>query len=167
VIWKSVSNYNYLSSAFSNENGITVIWARQLFGDTKSRECIIQSKVEWNALSLSDSFVPRYKDGKPPQDPDAEIFTLYNYYPNATSDELKKGIQAVNNNSQILQMTTAFHIVSKSRLIVDGLKRSLGILSKMNAGQEFRPVTILECYGSTIPQIFFGDFEHIVHRNKD
>jgi hypothetical protein len=109
IMWQNVSNEDYLSSAFSNENRILVRWAQQLLEDTKSRRCIIHSKAEWNSLSLSDSFVPRYRDRKPSDDSAAEIFTLSNYYSNATSDEMEKGIQTVNNNSQSLQMTTAFH----------------------------------------------------------
>ncbi len=42
----------------------------------KSRKCIISSLSDWDELHVSHSFVPKYKGGKAPNDPNAEIFTL-------------------------------------------------------------------------------------------
>jgi hypothetical protein len=44
---------------------------------------------------------------------------------------------------------------------LDGFKRSLGILDKVNNGQQFRPLFVLECYGSSVLQIFSSEFAHI------
>jgi hypothetical protein len=70
----------------------------------------------------------------------------------------------VNNTYSIFQITTAYDTASGTRLIVDGLKRSLGITDKIKEGQGFRPVTILECYGRSVNQIFFIDFPRILKR---
>jgi hypothetical protein len=166
VVWENVSIDDYLHSATSEENRIIVIWKQEpkFFSDTKARKCIIDSVGEWHSIHMSDSFVPRYKDGKNPQDPDAEIFTLSEYYPYATSEEKGKGAEAVNNTSSILQITTAYHTVSETRLIVDGLKRSLGIMDNIRDGQQLRPITILECYGPSVAKIFLGDFPHVLKR---
>lgn len=80
---------------------------------------------------MNDSFVPRYKDGKIPEDFNAEIFTLSEYYPFAESEEKDKGAEAVNNTSSALQITTAYETISKTRLIVDGFKRSLGMMDRI------------------------------------
>lgn len=113
---------------------------------------------------MNDSFVPRYKDGKNPQDSNAEIFTLSEYYSNAKSSEKDEGVEAINNTSSVLQITTAYETVSMTRLIVDGFKRSLGVMEKIRDGQEFRPVTILECYGHLVNQVFFVEFLHVLKR---
>jgi hypothetical protein len=166
VVWENVSINNYLHSANSEENQITVIWKwkSKFFKDTKARKCIIDLAGKWYSIHMSDSFVPRYKDGKDPMDPDAEIFTLSEYYPKATSEEKCKGAEVVNNTFSILQITTAYDTVSKTRLITDGLKRSLRIMDKIKKGQEFRPVTILECYGHSVKQIFFIDFPYVLKK---
>src|SRR5690349_4538394 len=134
MVWEDISNNDFLRSASSNENRIDVIWIGQLIGDIKSRKCVLHSVTDWRAISMNDSFVPRYKDGKSPCDLDAEILTLEKYYSNATIDERQKGKQAVNNSSSVLQITTSYDTASNSRLIVDGLKRSLCILHRINIG---------------------------------
>jgi hypothetical protein len=75
---------------------------RMLTNLLNARKCIIDSVGEWHSIHISDSFVPRYKDGKNPQDPDARIFTLLGYYPKATSEEKGKGAEAVNSISSML-----------------------------------------------------------------
>ena len=110
---------------------------------------------------MNDSFVPKYKDGKHPTDPTAEIFTLADYLRNASTDEKEKGLHLVNDNSSTLQITTAYDTTSSRRLIVDGCKCSLGIMSKMHDNQTFPTVTILECYGESIPQMFCGDYSNV------
>jgi hypothetical protein len=78
VLWENVSIDDYLISAFSDENRVTLIckWEPKFFSGTKARKCIIDSAGEWHSIHMSDSFAPRYKDGKNPRDPDAEIITL-------------------------------------------------------------------------------------------
>jgi len=115
------------------------------------------------AFNIHERFIcTQIQRWKLPRDPTAEIFTLSDYLPNSTMEEKEKGLQVVNDNSSILQITTAYHTTSKSRLIVDGFKRSLGILSKINDEQTFCTVTILECYGESIPEIFHGDFPQCI-----
>ena len=116
-MWENVSNDDYLKSAFSNENKITLIWNYQLISNAKSRKYVISSSSDWHEVSINDSFVPRYKDAKAPDDPTAEIFTLGEYYANAISDDKQKAIQVVNNPSSILQITRAYDTASNSRLI--------------------------------------------------
>jgi hypothetical protein len=168
AVWKNISIDNYFSSATGEENRITTVWKWEpkFYSDTKARKCIIDSANEWHSTYMSDSFVPRYKDGKSPQDPDAEIFTLSEYYPNATIEEKGKGTDAVNDSNSILQVTTTYETISRTRLIVDGLKRSLGIMNKISDSQEFRPVTILECYGPSVSEIFYGDFPQVLKRTS-
>jgi len=164
IVWEDVSNNDYLNSAFSNENTITVIWEPQLIDNAKSRKCVISSSSDWYELSMSDSFVPKYRYAKAPNDPIAEILTLKKYYANATSQDKQRAIQLLANQSSISQITTAYDTASNCRLIVDGFKRSLGIIDKINNGQQFRPVSILECYVSSIPQMFSSEFAHIVKK---
>ena len=133
-----------------------------LSGDAKSRRCVIRSTSQWHLISMNDSFVPKYKDGKHPTNPTAEIFTLADYLRNASTDEKEKGLHLVNDNSSTLQITTAYDTTSSRRLIVDGCKCSLGIMSKMHDNQTFPTVTILECYGESIPQMFCGDYSNVI-----
>jgi hypothetical protein len=72
----------------------------------------------------------------------------------------------VNDSNSILQVTTTYETISRTRLIVDGLKRSLGIMNKISDSQEFRPVTILECYGPSVSEIFYGDFPQVLKRTS-
>lgn len=160
IQWQDVSNNDYLNSAFSNENRITLIWKPHLIDNAKSRKCVISSSSDWYEVSMSDSFVPKYKDAKAPNDPTAEILTLKKYYANVASQDKQNAIQLLDNQSSILQITTAYDTTSNSRLIADGFKRSLGILDKINNDQRFSPVSVLECYGSSIPQMFSNEFAH-------
>ena len=164
--WEDVSNEEYLNSARSGENKITLIWLWNdyLSSNVKSRKCVITSSSDWYEICVNDSFVPKYKDGKAPEDPTAEILTLGKYYANARSDDKQKAMEVVNNPSSIVQITTAYDTTSNSRLIVDGFKRSLGILDMINKDQQFRPVYVLECYGSIIRQMFFREFAHIAKK---
>jgi predicted DNA-binding protein (MmcQ/YjbR family) len=70
------------------------------------------SSSDWYQLRMSDSFVPKYKDAKAPDDPTAEIFTLGKYYANATNDHKQKAIQLASDPSSILQITTAYDTIS-------------------------------------------------------
>jgi hypothetical protein len=90
VVWQNVPINDYLNSAHSYENLIRVQWTHELSGDAKSRKCVIRSTSQWRSVSMNDSFVPKYKDGKLPTDPTAEIFTLPDYLRNATTDEKQK-----------------------------------------------------------------------------
>jgi hypothetical protein len=157
---------NYVSRAFSyNTEIIAVIDFLNLISAVKSRKCIISSSSDWYEISMSDSFVPKYKDAKNPDDATAEIFILGKYYyANATSEDKQKAVHIVNNPLSILQITTAYDTTSNSRLIADGFKRSLGLLDKINNGEQFRPVSVLECYGSSIAQMFSSEFAHIVKK---
>ena len=96
--------------------------------------------------------------------PTAEIFTLSDYLRNSAIEEKEKGLQLVNDKSSVLQITTAYDTTSSSRLIVDGFKRSLGIMSKMHDEQTFCRVTILECYGESIPEMFRGDYSNVLKK---
>jgi len=146
---------------------VTLKWVMSdhLIGNMNTRKCVITSSYDWDELHVSDSFVPKYKDMKAPNDPNAEIFTLGKYYANTISDNIQKAIQLANNPSLTLQITTAYDTTSNSRLIVDGFKRALGILDMINNGRQFRPTSILECYGRSIPQMFSCEFAHII-KNK-
>ncbi|MGH9924973.1 MAG: hypothetical protein ACRD5B_06305 [Nitrososphaeraceae archaeon] len=81
------------------------------------------------------------------QDLDAKILILSKYFPKVKNEEIKEGAEAIDNQYLALQITSAYETVSMTRFIVDGLKRSLGILNKIGNDHKFRPVTILEYYG--------------------
>ena len=121
IMWEDVSNNDYLNSAFSNENRITVVWKPQPIDNAKSRKCLIASSSDWHDIGMSGSFVPKYKDAKAPDYPTAKIFTLGEYYTNATSEHKQTTIQLVNSQSLILQITTAYDTIFNSRLIIDVL----------------------------------------------
>jgi hypothetical protein len=126
VVWENVSIDDYLHSATSEENRIIVIWKweRKFFSDTKARKSIIDSVGKWHSIHMSDSFVPRYKDGKNPQDPDARIFTLSEYYPYATSEEKGKGAEAVTSvmlSGKFYYNTFHYHLNIDLELILPGI----------------------------------------------
>ncbi|MFZ0328997.1 MAG: hypothetical protein WAL66_17020 [Nitrososphaeraceae archaeon] len=162
MTWESVPKNDYFSSAFSSQNRITVCWRPDLFNDTRCRKCVISSAEQFSASKLDNSFIPRYKDGKSPWDQNARIFTLSEYYPNAKIQEVNNGILAIDNESLILQVTTAHDTDSENNLIVDGLKRAFAVLNKIKYNEVFRPITILEFYGNLISKIFYADFPHIL-----
>lgn len=41
VVWEIVSNVDYLKSALSDENKITLVWIPKLFDSVKARRCVI------------------------------------------------------------------------------------------------------------------------------
>jgi hypothetical protein len=70
----------------------------------KSRKCIISSLSDWDELHVSHSFVPKYKGGKAPNDPNAEIFTLGKYYANALSVDIDYLSIAISDNDNRIYM---------------------------------------------------------------
>jgi hypothetical protein len=157
--WISVPIDEFIQSACSNDNQITIVWRYPLPRDTLSRKCTVCSAAKWNELFMSKSFVPRYKDGGTPYDTNAQIFTLDEYCSQNGYSERDKAA-ALLNAAPTIQITTAYDNSLDRRLIVDGVKRAIGIQQKVDVEKSFPKVTILECYGPQVSKRFL-DFSHI------
>jgi hypothetical protein len=157
--WNDISNDEFLRSALSMENQIAVTWIPPLSVNMKSRMCKISSSEKWTTL-MNNSFIPRYKQSRLPEDLNAEIFRLDEYcqqtnYPEKTiARHLLKIVPSI-------QITTAYDSDQDRRLIVDGLKRAIGIQQMVHCNQIIPELTVLECYDPDISRIFPVEFMHI------
>lgn len=157
--WNHVSNSEFLSSATGNENQVTLIWIPSLPANINSRRCKIISSEDWAAL-MDNSFIPRYRHGRQPNDLTAEIFSLKDYclqtnYPEQVN---ASGLLKI---APSIQITTAYDSNLNRRLIVDGLKRAIGIQQMIRDKQTIPESTVLECYGTSVNEIFPIEFMHI------
>jgi len=157
--WSDISNDEFLGSATGKENQVTLIWTPSLPANIKSRRCKITSVYNWTAL-MDNSFIPRYKQGRQPTDPTAEIFNLNSCclqanYPEQVQARLLLKI------APSIQITTAYDNNLNRRLIVDGLKRAIGMKQMILLNQAIPESTVLECYGTNVSSIFPLEFMHI------
>lgn len=157
--WNDISNSEFLGLATGKENQITLIWIRSLPANIRSRSCKITSSVDWAAL-MDNSFIPRYKQGRQPNDLTAEIFSLKDYCLQANYPEqvYAAGLLKI---APSIQITTAYDNKLDRRLIVDGLKRAIGIQQIIRNNQTIPEATVLECYGTNVSEIFPMEFMHI------
>ena len=158
-LWDDISNEEFLKSALGNENRITVTWVPSLSVNTKSRICKISSSEKWTIL-MNNSFIPRYKRGRLPEDLNAEIFRL-NEYCQQTNYPEKAIARHLLKVAPSIQITTAYGSDQDRRLIVDGLKRAIGIQQTVHGNQMIPEVTVLECCDLDVSRIFPVEFKHI------
>jgi hypothetical protein len=151
---------DFIVSALSEYGKIQVEWTYALPPTTRARAYVISSPENYNDR-ISRSFLPWYKNGKRPYDLDAENYTVEDKTLTLTKEEVESFTQRVGPG---LLVTTAYVTGLDARLIVDGCKRSCAIQNKINDGQKFPPVTVIECYGPDVANSFPTDFSHIIRR---
>jgi hypothetical protein len=156
--WEESSVNDFLQSASKYNSRIDVEWTGQIAPNTKVRICIISSLTDWRT-EISNSFVPRYKDGKDPHDATAQIYTLREWAKTLT---VKEVIDYAERFQTGVNVTTAFYSVWNARLIVDGLKRSGAIEVMVNNYNSIPHATVIECYGTDVAKTFPTEFAHIV-----
>ncbi len=154
------TNSDFIISALSEYSKIQVEWTHILPPTTRARAYVISS-IEIYKDRISRSFLPWYKNGKGPYDLDAENYTVEGKTLTLTKEEIDSFTQRVGPG---LLVTTAYVTGFNARLIVDGCKRSCAIQNKINNGNEFPPVTVIECYGPDVANSFPIDFSHVIQR---
>lgn len=158
-LWDDISKDEFLRSALGIENQITVTWIPSLSVNMKSRICKINSSKKWTTL-MNNSFIPRYKRGRLPEDLNAEIFRLDEYcqQTNYPEEVIARHLLKI---APSVQITTAYDNDKDRRLKVDGLKRAIGIQQMVHCNQMIPELTVMECYGMDVSRIFPVEFVHI------
>ena len=157
--WTEISNNDFMESAMSQVNYIRVMWSRVFLGDVRARKGTISSKEQWK-LTMENAFLPRYKDGKNWEDPTSQNFTIYEYSLQVPS-EVEVKINNILRQTEI-NLTSVYHTALGKRLVVDGVHRSIGLQLKINASEHFPEVTLIECYGTDVVEMFKPDFMHLI-----
>lgn len=121
----------------------------------------MRSKNEWNYLHMGNSYLPKYKNGKSWNDPNAQNYTLDEYTLQAPSN-IKNYAEEVLKRSEVLQITSAYHTKTEQRLIVDGVNRAIALQRKVNSHENIPEIRLLECYGIHVDKSFPCDFANLV-----
>ena len=62
--------------------------------------------------------------------------------------EVEVKINNILRQTKEINLTSVYHIALGKRLVVDGVHRSIGLQLKINAGEHFPEVTLIECHGT-------------------
>lgn len=151
---------DFIISALSDDSRIDIMWTRSVSPSTRVRAYTI-SIVDNFKDRISRSFLPWYKDGKGPNDMDAENYTVQEKTPTLTDKELEDFDSRL--SSGVL-VTIAYQTGINARLIVDGCKRSCALQNRINHGLKFPSLQVIECYGPEVANSFPIDFSHIIRK---
>lgn len=156
--WSELSKDKFQYDAkFQRTTRIDVIWTGNLDQNTKIRTCVLNSHNDWLKV-INEPFVPRYKDGRSPDDPKAEIYSLSEWCDTLTPEDFKEYAKCFQDG---VYVTVARDTGFKAKFIADGLKRSAVIHDLIKNQKSFPPATIIECYGLSVHNIFGTEFSNI------
>ena len=95
------------------------------------------------------------------EDPTSQNFTIYEYSLQVPS-EVEVKINNILRQTKEISLTSVYHTALGKRLVVDGVHRSIGLQFKINASEHFPEVTLIECYGTDVVEMFKPDFIHLI-----
>jgi hypothetical protein len=159
VEWSEISNDEFMHSAISQDNYVRVIWERRFLGDVRARKCTIRSQEQWKSM-IEKASLPKYKGGKSWEDSTALNFTLYEYSLQVPS-EVEFRANSILGEAKGIKLTSVYHTVLGKRLLVDGIHRAIGLQLEVNRNGQVPEVTLMECYGTKVAEMFKADFVHL------